>query len=103
METIKLPTKTFGKKTLFKGKAKKFIINKYYNLDGSIIDEGQDKIEFDSDKEFEIFEEKRKIYDYEFEVWTMIVDGKPFATDYELTGYKVQKTQVVLRGCTGCG
>ena len=106
--TIKLDTEVLGTKTLFKGKTKKIEVNKYYDLDGTVINEGKDVIDYPNEAEFEIIEKKVK-YNWEFmepsifERWELKVNGMRILTDLELTGYRVLKTKVVLQGCTGAG
>lgn len=106
--TIKLDTEVVGTRTLFAGKTKKIELNKYYDLDGTIINEGKDTINYDSEVPFEIIEKKIK-YNWEYispqvlERWEIKVNGMRICTDVELTGYKVLKTKLVLSGCTGAG
>ena len=90
-------------KTILKRKTSQVLLDKYYNLDGTIIDEGDEVIKLPKDSTLEITEIKQKIYDYEFEVWQVKVNGEKFATDYEITGYAVEPDQIVLHACTGCG
>ena len=90
-------------KTILKRKTSQVLLDKYYNLDGTIIDEGDEVIKLPKDSTLEITEIKQKLYDYEFEVWQVKVNGEKFATDYEITGYAVEPDQIVLHACTGCG
>ena len=105
--TIKTTSKVLSTKTLLKGKTKKIIVNKYWDSHGNEVDWGTDTTKFDTEKEFEIIEEQVErdfgFSKYTFDEWKIIVDGKRFDTGYELTGYKAQKTQLVLHGCVGAG
>ena len=106
--TIETKQKVLKQITLIKGKTKKIVVNKYYNLDGDIIDEGTDTTKFDSEKDFEIIATTKEMQfgdgdPFEMEDWAIYVDGERFDAGYELTSYHKQKTQLVLRGCTGCG
>ena len=90
-------------KTILKRKTNQVLLDKYYNLDGTIIDEGDEVIKLPDDSTLEITEKKQNLYGYEFEVWQVTVNGKKFATDYEITGYAIEPDQIVLHACTGCG
>jgi len=90
-------------KTLLKGKVKQIVVRKYYNLDGTIIDEGTDTTNFDVEKDFEITSKRKQIYGYRFDWWTLTVDGEAFGTEFEITKYKLDGDRLLLHGCTGAG
>lgn len=90
-------------KTILKRKTSQVLLDKYYDLDGNIINEGDEVIKLPKDSTLEITEVKRKMFDYEFEVWLVKVNGEKFAEDYEITGYAIEPDQIVLHACTGCG
>ena len=108
METIKLDTKLISSKILFSGKTKQIELNKYYDLDGMIIDDGTDIINYENETQFEIIEKKIK-YDWGYgsqeiiDCWEIKVNGKKIYKDIELTAYKVLKNKLVLSGCSGAG
>lgn len=105
--TIKTSSKVLSKKTLFTGTTKKIEVNKYWDSHGDEIDWGQDVTNFDTEKNFEIIEEKVErdfgFSKYTFDEWHIFVDGKRFDTEFELTGYKSLKTKLVLHACVGAG
>ena len=106
METIQLKVdiKNIGKpKVLLAGQVKEIVVNKYYDLDGQIINEGQDTTKFEEAKDFEITKQPKKMYDYKFDDWSIKVNGEKFDTGWELTGYKLVGDRLVLRACTGAG
>ena len=109
METheIKQEVKVLSKKTLLKGTTKQIVVNKYWDSHGDEHDWGTDTTKFDSEKEFEIIEEQVEhdfgFNKFTFDEWKIIVDGKRFDTEFELTGYKYLKTKLVLHGCVGAG
>ena len=106
--TIKLDTEVLNKRTLVKGHITAVEVNKYYDLDGTIIDEGKDVVDYPNGADFEIISKHIK-YNWEymeptiFERWELFVNGMRILTDLELTGYKVLKNKVILQGCTGAG
>ena len=106
--TVEQKITTLSQKTLYKGKTKKIIINKYWDSHGDEIDWGTDTTKFDTEKDFEIISKTKEFQfcggtPFTEDCWEIIVDGKRFDTEFELTGYKVQKTQLVLHGCVGAG
>lgn len=90
-------------KTLLRGKVKQIVVRKYYNLDGTIIDEGTATTDFDVEKDFKITSNTRQICGYRFEFLTLTVDGKAFDTDFEITEYELDGNRLLLHGCTGAG
>lgn len=108
LQTINLNTEVVGTKTLCQGKTKTIVVNKYYDLDGQIINEGTDIVNFASEVPFEIVENKIR-FNWKTQTptfideWVVKVKGGEFRSDLEITGYKVLKTKLVLSGCTGAG
>ena len=102
---IKVDEKILGRKTLLKGEVNQIIIDKYYDLDDMIIDEGRDTLKYRDGAQFEIISTKKKIFDHKFDWWTIKVDGKNIGEDWELTSYDYDgKSKLLkLRGCTGAG
>ena len=105
--TIKTTSKVLSTKTLLKGTTKQIVVNKYWDSHGNEVDWGQDVENFDSEKEFEIIEEQVE-WDFgfnkdTFDEWHILVDGKRFDKEFELTGYKYLKTKLILHGCVGAG
>ena len=105
---INTEAKVLSTQVLYKGKTKKIVINKYWDSHGREVDWGKDVNKFDGEKDFEIIEEKveRDFGDlgkFTFDEWKIFVDGKRFDKEFELTGYKVQATQLVLHACVGAG
>jgi hypothetical protein len=90
-------------KTLLKGKVKQIIINKYWDSHGNEISWGTETHHFDTDKEFEITETKKTFYGVDFDIWNIMVDGKRFDTEFELTGYNFNDGNLILHGCIGAG
>ena len=89
-------------KTILRRKTSRVLLDKYYDLDGTIIDEGDEAVELPKDSILEITEVtdvKRKA----FGCWLVHVNGKKFAADYEITGYAIEPDQIVLHACTGAG
>lgn len=105
MIEIKVDRKVLGVKTLLKGKVKRIIVKKYYDLNGSIINEGQDMLDYRREREFEITSTKEKMYGKTFNWWNIKVNGKSIDDEWELTSYKFDKQnkQLILEGCTGAG
>lgn len=107
METhkIDIPTIDLGKTKLLKGKVKKIIVKKYYNLDGQIIDEGTDTFTYDKSADFEIESSKKKMWEFEYDWWTILVNGENIGKEWELTSYNYDKEKqlLILKGCTGEG
>jgi hypothetical protein len=104
---IKTTAKVLSRKTLLKGTTKRIEVNKYWDSHGNEVDWGQDVENFDSEKEFEIIEEQVErdfgFSKYTFDEWHILVDGKRFDKEFELTGYKNLKTKLVLHACVGAG
>ena len=106
--TIIVDTKVLEKKTLYKGTTRKIVVSKYYDFNGEIIDQGRDTINYDADASIEIISEKIE-HKYGrtdpviFDVWTLLVNGEKICEDLEITGYKAQKTQLLIEGCIGAG
>ena len=92
-------------KTLLKGKVKKIIINKYWDSHGTEVKWGTDTENYDIEKDFEITEKKTTIYGVDFNVWNILVDGKRFDKEFELTGYHFEhnKKNLILHACVGAG
>ena len=90
-------------KTILKRKTSQVLLDKYYDLDGNIINEGDEVIKLPKDSTLEITEVKRKMFDDEFEGWLVKVNGEKFAEDYEITVDAIEPDKIVLHACTGCG
>ena len=107
MKTVKVsvPTETLGEKTLLEGECEEVIINKYYDLDGDIIQEGQDTLQYPYGADFKITATKKKMYDYEYEWWSIVVNGLNIDREWELTSYHFDREtkRLTLKGCTGAG
>ena len=107
METVELNVEEqeLGKRTLLEGEVEKIIVNKYYDLDGDIIQEGQDTFEYRYGAQFKITATKRKMFDYEYEWWMIEVNGLNLGREWELTSYNFDRKnkQLILKGCTGAG
>jgi len=100
--------KILNTKTLIKGTTKKIEVNKYWDSHGTEVDWGQDTVNYDSEKTFEIISHdvefsSEYIDPVIFEEWEILVDGKRFDHEFELTGYKLLKTKLVLHACVGAG
>ena len=90
-------------KTLIKGKVKQIIVNEYWDSHGNSISWGKQTHKFDTEKEFKIVSKKEEIFGVEFDVWNIFVDGKQFDEEFELTGYTLKDTKLILNGCVGAG
>lgn len=101
--TIKVEQKELSSKTLLKGKVKKITVNKYWDSHGNEIDWGTDTTKFEAEKDFEIIEKKQEIFGQIFAIWNILVDGKRFDKEFELTGYKLSGNNLTLHGCVGAG
>lgn len=107
--TIKVSRKVLKTETLFKGKISGVEIEKYYDLHGTLINEGRETLQFPENSDIEIISEKGERYfrfskdPYEYEDWTVKVNGKKIAKEYEITSYSSRKDIMVLRACTGAG
>lgn len=103
--TLDVKEEILGEKTLLEGEVEEIIVNKYYDLDGDIIQEGQDTLQYRYGAQFKITATKKKMYDYEFEWWNIVVNGLNIGREWELTSYNYDRKnkRLVLKGCTGAG
>ena len=90
-------------KTLLKGKVKQIIVNEYWDSHGDEISWGTQTHHFDTEKEFKIIEKKQDVFGVMFDVWNIFVDGERFDKEFELTGYTLNGTNLILHGCIGAG
>lgn len=107
--TINVTTKVLKTETIFKGKVSEVELEKYYDLDGTLINEGRETLQFPENSDIEIISETGEKYfgsskePFEYEDWVVKVNGKKIAKEYEITGYSSRKDIMVLRACTGAG
>ena len=95
--------------TLFKGKITEVELDKYYDLDGTLINEGRETLQFPENSVIEIISETIEQHfnsgkdPFRYENWVVKVNGEKIAKEYEITGYSSRKDIMVLRACTGAG
>ena len=106
---IKIETEVLSSKTIYKGKTTRLEIHDYWDSHGTNVDWGKREKEFSHEVEIEIVS-KQVRYDFGphvapqvFEVWDLLVNGKKYDLEAELTGYKALKTKLVLSACVGAG
>ncbi len=106
---IKMDTEVLSSKTIYKGKTTRLEIHDYWDSHGTKVNWGNREVNFDHEAEIEIVSKQVK-YDFGpswraqvFEIWDLLVDGKEYNLEAELTGYRALKTKLVLQACVGAG
>jgi hypothetical protein len=103
--TVEVPTKILEVKDLLEGDVREIVVDKYYDLDGDIINEGRDTFKYDLGAAFKITSTKKLMWETEFEDWNILVNGERLDKEWELTSYKYDRKnfRLILKGCTGAG